>query len=220
MCASFFTHAAFTHTHTIKYIFLCVCVSVENPRVALLCDDGDLPAMRTPRRAARSPWWCPCGLLSSHGVDSGRAICTSRLRARSRLGGGRSCHEPCLPPLGRWSLSRFHPLWLLDNCSSRRHPGTRQKLQTPADLPPSVHIAAVETSAESLSIQWEQPAKTDGATLVAVLLRKVAPRFRLFRIGRRRVPSAGRPPRRPRCDRARRRRRHCTRCHTFRLTTS
>ena len=60
----------------------------------------------------------------------------------------------------RWSdgLRRsFHPLWLADNCLSRRHPGTRQKLKTAADLPTSLRIAAAEASDGVLQVRWDEP---------------------------------------------------------------
>ena len=48
----------------------------------------------------------------------------------------------------------LHPLWLRDNCPHRRHPGTRQKLGTPADVPKAVQIAALDASDRSLTIRW------------------------------------------------------------------
>ncbi|MEQ9366414.1 MAG: TauD/TfdA family dioxygenase [Leptospirales bacterium] len=58
----------------------------------------------------------------------------------------------------RWSdgaLARFHLLWLRDNCSSIRHPGTGQRLvditELPADI--SIYRAQLETDG-SLLIYW------------------------------------------------------------------
>ena len=58
----------------------------------------------------------------------------------------------------RWAdgLARsFHPLWLADSCPSRRHPGTRQKLQSAAELPGTLRVAAALPSADTLNVQWE-----------------------------------------------------------------
>ena len=43
----------------------------------------------------------------------------------------------------------FHPLWLRDNCESGRHPATRQKLRSAAELN-GARIAALETSTSAL----------------------------------------------------------------------
>ena len=40
------------------------------------------------------------------------------------------------------------------HCLSRRHPGTRQKLKTAADLPTSLRIAAAEASDGVLQVRW------------------------------------------------------------------
>ena len=52
---------------------------------------------------------------------------------------------------------QFHPLWLADNCPSRRHPGTRQKLATAAELPPDVHVASLTPAGGKLQVHWRQP---------------------------------------------------------------
>ena len=57
----------------------------------------------------------------------------------------------------RWSdgLRRiFHPLWLRDNCSSRRHPGTRQRLFSAANLPRPLQMKMIETDDDTLRVQW------------------------------------------------------------------
>ncbi|MCR9142193.1 MAG: TauD/TfdA family dioxygenase [bacterium] len=58
----------------------------------------------------------------------------------------------------RWSdgvLGRFHLLWLRDNCSSVRHPGTGQRLVDITELPRDISIqrAQLETD-DSLLIHW------------------------------------------------------------------
>jgi len=58
----------------------------------------------------------------------------------------------------RWAdgLRRgFHPLWLRDNCSSRRHAATRQKVASPADLPPTVRVADMQAADDVLHVGWE-----------------------------------------------------------------
>ena len=49
----------------------------------------------------------------------------------------------------------FHPLWLRDQCPSRRHPGTRQKLFSAADVPPLVRATTTEATDDVLRVQWE-----------------------------------------------------------------
>lgn len=58
----------------------------------------------------------------------------------------------------RWAdgLRRtFHPLWLRDQCASRRHPGTRQRLISAADLPRGLRVAEAEAGDDVLRVQWE-----------------------------------------------------------------
>jgi hypothetical protein len=54
---------------------------------------------------------------------------------------------------------KFHPMWLRDNCPSHRHPGTRQRLVSAAELPASVRALKAEATADTLRVQWE-PAYT------------------------------------------------------------
>lgn len=58
----------------------------------------------------------------------------------------------------RWSdglRKTFHPLWLLDNDNSRRHPSSRQKLLTPADLPSTLRVEGAEVRSDRLHIEWD-----------------------------------------------------------------
>ncbi|KAL3896829.1 MAG: hypothetical protein SGPRY_013184 [Prymnesium sp.] len=49
---------------------------------------------------------------------------------------------------------RLSPLWLRDNCPSRRHASTGQKLCTAADLPTDLSVNRVEARVDSLHIEW------------------------------------------------------------------
>ena len=48
----------------------------------------------------------------------------------------------------------FHPLWLRDNDPGRRHPGTRQRLHSAADLPHALCAATAEASTDALRVRW------------------------------------------------------------------
>ena len=89
---------------------------------------------------------------------------TNRLVARSLAGacsrGLRSAevdaHSGLVSLLWADGMRRsFHPLWLRDNCPSRRHPGTRQKLCSAADLPLALRVAAADASEGTLHVRWD-----------------------------------------------------------------
>ena len=57
----------------------------------------------------------------------------------------------------RWAdglQRKFHPLWLRDNCPSRRHPGTRQRLFSAADISLELSVETLETDDDALHVQW------------------------------------------------------------------
>ena len=49
----------------------------------------------------------------------------------------------------------FHPLWLRDQCPSIRHPGTKQRLSSSAELPQELRATGVEASDQVLRVQWK-----------------------------------------------------------------
>lgn len=48
----------------------------------------------------------------------------------------------------------FHPRWLRDNCPSARHPGTRQKTVSAAELPAGLAVASASATAEAVRVTW------------------------------------------------------------------
>lgn len=54
---------------------------------------------------------------------------------------------------GLWR--QFHPLWLADNDGARRHASSRQKLQSAAELPSTLQVAAAEVCGETLRVRWQ-----------------------------------------------------------------
>lgn len=65
----------------------------------------------------------------------------------------------------------FHPLWLRDNCPSQRHPGTRQRLRSPADLPLSLTVSSIAVADDTLHVHWEdrtEPSAFSGSWLRSI----------------------------------------------------
>jgi gamma-butyrobetaine dioxygenase len=90
-----------------------------------------------------------------------RPLSTVALRSAELVSGSSPSSMPRV--VLRWADGAertLHPLWLRDNCPHRRHPGTRQKLGTPADVPKAVQIAALDASDGSLTIRWHDYAQT------------------------------------------------------------
>ena len=92
--------------------------------------------------------------LSTHRLAVRRALSTL---ARPELRGAHVDGASGLVQL-QWSDGRerkLHPLWLRDNCPSRRHPGTGQKLHSAADLPDGLAVSRSEATGGALRISWE-----------------------------------------------------------------